>query len=68
LLDTDFGLAAVASKHNLESVDESMVHQMIAKSVEKVTHIVLDAKGLGSEKDRITKIAEKTGLEILNLK
>jgi D-aminoacyl-tRNA deacylase len=68
LLDTEFGLAAVASKHSLESVDESMMHQMIAKSVEKVTNIVLDGKGLGSQKDRITRMAEKTGLEILNLK
>jgi D-aminoacyl-tRNA deacylase len=68
LLDTELGLAAVASKHNLELVDEGMMHQMIAKSVEKVTSIVLDGKGLGSQKDRITGIAEKTGLEILNLK
>ena len=68
LLDTDFGLAAVASKHNLDLVDESMMHQMITKSVEKVTNIVLDGKGLGSQKDRIHYLAEKTGLEILNLK
>jgi D-aminoacyl-tRNA deacylase len=64
LLESEFGLAAVASKHNLESIDEQMLDQMIAKSVEKVTHIVVDSKGLGSHKDRILKMAEKTGLEI----
>lgn len=64
LLESEFGLAAVASKHNLEAIDEQMLEQMIAKSVEKVTHIVVDGKGLGSQKDRIMGMAEKTGLEI----
>jgi D-aminoacyl-tRNA deacylase len=67
LLESEFGLAAVASKHNLEAIDEAMMAQMIEKSVEKVTHIVLDSKGLGSHKERITGLAEKTGLEILKL-
>ncbi|AFU59237.1 putative D-tyrosyl-tRNA(Tyr) deacylase [Candidatus Nitrososphaera gargensis Ga9.2] len=64
LLESEFGLAAVASKHNLEAIDEQMLDQMIEKSVEKVTHIVVDGKGLGSQKDRIIKMAEKTGLGI----
>ncbi|HEY3094624.1 MAG TPA: D-aminoacyl-tRNA deacylase, partial [Nitrososphaera sp.] len=67
LLDSEFGLAAVASKHYLEAIDEQMLDQMIKKSVEKVTHIVVDNKGLGSQKDRIMKIADKTGLEIYKL-
>jgi len=64
LLESKFGLGAVASKHNLEAIDEVMLNQMVKKSVEKVTHIVLDSKGLGSEKDRILKIVEKTPLEL----
>jgi len=44
-----------------------MLDQMIKKSVEKVTHIVVDNKGLGSQKDRIMKIVDKTGLEIYKL-
>ena len=64
LLESEFGLAAVASKHNLDAIDEQMLDQMIRKSVERVTHIVLDSKGLGSQKERIMKMAEKTGLEI----
>lgn len=67
LLESVFGLAAVASKHNLEAIDEQLLGQMMEKSVEKVTHIVLDGKGLGSQKDRIMKMAEETGLEILKL-
>lgn len=64
LLESEFGLAAVASKHSLEAIDGQMLDQMITKSVEKVMHIIVDNKGLGSQKDRIMKMAEKTGLEI----
>jgi D-aminoacyl-tRNA deacylase len=64
LLESKFGLAAVASKHNLEAVDEEILNQMVEKSVEKVTHVILDSKGLGSQRDRIMKIAEKTRLEL----
>ena len=67
LLESEFALAAVASKHNLEAIDEQMLSQMIVKSVEKVTHIVVDSKGLGSQKNRIMKMAENTGLEIYKL-
>jgi D-aminoacyl-tRNA deacylase len=64
LLESRIGLAAVASKHNLEAIDEEILNQMIEKSVEKVTHIVVDSKGLGRQKDRILKIIEKTPLEL----
>jgi len=67
LLESEIGLAAVASKHNLEAIDGQLLDQMIEKSVEKVTHVVVDSKGLGSQKDRIMKMAERTGLEILKL-
>lgn len=67
LLESEFGLAAVASKHSLASIDKDMMGQMIEKSAEKVTHVVLDSKGLGSHKDRIIRLAENTGLEILKV-
>ena len=67
LLESKFGLAAVASKHNLEAIDDAILKQMVEKSVEKVTHIVLDNKGLGREKDRILKIVEKTSLELYKI-
>ena len=67
LLESKFGLAAVASKHNLEAVDDAMLNQMIEKSIEKVTYIVLDSKGLGRDKDRILKIVDETSLELYRL-
>ncbi len=67
LLESEFGLAAVASKHNLEAIDEELLNHMIDRSAEKVTHIIMDSKGMGSQKDRMIMMAEKTGLEILKL-
>lgn len=68
LLESELGLAAVASKHNLELIDDPMLEQMRSKSIESVTHIVLDAKGLGAHKERIVRLAERSGLEVLSLK
>jgi D-aminoacyl-tRNA deacylase len=67
LLESEFGLAAVASKHNLEAIDEGMMRQMVEKTVEKVTHVILDPKGLGSHKKRIAGLAEATGLEVMKV-
>ncbi|MEO9321156.1 MAG: D-aminoacyl-tRNA deacylase [Nitrososphaera sp.] len=63
LLESDIGLAAVASKHNLESIDEDMVAQMIERSSEQVTHALVDSKGLGGQKDRILAMLKNSGLE-----
>jgi D-aminoacyl-tRNA deacylase len=67
LLDSDFGLAAVAAKHNLTTIDESMMQQMISKSVEKVTHVIVDRKGLGKEKHRILQLVDQKGLQLLEV-
>lgn len=68
LLESELGLAAVASKHNLELIDELMFQQMRSKSVESVTHVILDMKGLGAHKERIMRLVERSGLEVLSLK
>lgn len=67
LLESEYGLAAVAAKHNLESIDKDMLDQMIIKSIEKVTHVIVDWKGLGSEKNRIMELIGSTGLDILRV-
>jgi D-aminoacyl-tRNA deacylase len=67
LLESELGLAAVASKHNLEAIDREMLGQMISKSIEPVTKVIVDSKGLGNQKERIMKMADKTGLEIVKV-
>jgi len=67
LLESDYGLASIAPKYNLSFVDQTMLIQMSSKSIEKVTHIVVDKKGLGKEKSRIIDLVSQFGLEILYL-
>jgi D-aminoacyl-tRNA deacylase len=40
---------------------------MISKSVEKVTHAIVDRKGLGKEKNRILELIDKMDLELLEV-
>ena len=65
LLSTNFGLGAIASKHNLDGIDEGMLQQMVSKSAEPVSHVILDSKGLGAHRDRILRLVQESGLEIL---
>lgn len=67
LIDSEYGIAAVAAKHDLNLIDKEMLDQMILKSVEKVGTLILDWKGLGREKERIMALAVDTGLEIIRL-
>jgi len=67
LLNSEFCLAAIATKYDLRSIDEEMLRQMIFKSIEKVTHVIVDWKGLGKEKDRIMCLVADTGLDIVKV-
>ena len=67
LLSSDVALAAVAPKYVLEYVDHSIVSQMIQKSVEKVTHGVVEWKGLGPSKDRILTLVKAAGLRTVRI-
>ncbi|HEU4448303.1 MAG TPA: D-aminoacyl-tRNA deacylase, partial [Nitrososphaeraceae archaeon] len=67
LLESEFGLASIASKHNLTAIDEFMIGQMISRSAEKVTHAIVDKKGLGKEKNRILELINKENLKILEV-
>ena len=67
LLNSEFCLAAVATKYDLRSIDEDMLRQMILKSIEKVTHVIVDWKGLGKEKDRIMRLVADTGLDVVKV-
>ena len=67
LLESKFGLASIASKHNLTAIDEFMIRQMISRSAEQVTHAIVDKKGLGKEKNRILELINKENLELLEV-
>ena len=67
LRETDFSVAYIATKNNLQYIDDRMIVQMMVRSTERVTHVLLDWKGLGKHKNRILDIIEKTDLEVVRI-
>ena len=63
ILTSNVAFASIASKHNLRFINNEMLGQMRKRSIEKVTSIYIDKKGLGSEKDRILSLLSTQGLE-----
>ena len=64
ILDSNVAFASIASKHNLRFISNEMLEQMRKKSIEKVTSIYIDKKGMGNEKDRILSLLRTQELDI----
>jgi D-aminoacyl-tRNA deacylase len=67
LRETDFSIAYIATKNNLTFIDYRMIQQMIIRSTERITHVLLDWKGLGKYKRSILDTLEKTDLEVVRI-
>ncbi|HKW05450.1 MAG TPA: D-aminoacyl-tRNA deacylase, partial [Nitrososphaerales archaeon] len=67
LLDSEFSIGPVVPKHALEYFDREMIEQIIQKSDQKITHAVLDAKGLSIHKQKVVNLVRDFGLEIVKL-
>jgi D-aminoacyl-tRNA deacylase len=67
ILNTEYGIGHIANKYNLSNINKDMLNQMISKCYEKVTHIIIDQKGLGNEKERILNLIKDIDLEVIKL-
>jgi D-aminoacyl-tRNA deacylase len=65
-LNSEFAFGHMCAKHALPLLDSSLLQKAIEFS--KAKKIVLDWKGLGTEKARIKELAKATGLEVLRSK
>ncbi len=60
---TDIAMGHICPKYMLEALDQEMILQAIEKTSEKVDFVLLDWKGLKTEKQRILALLEELGLE-----
>ena len=60
---TGIAISHVCPKYMLQFLDEGILKQAIEKTKEKIDFILLDWKGLGSEKQRILEMINSLGLE-----
>ena len=63
ILNSDIALGHVCPKYMLQSLDKVMIKQALEKTMEKVEVIVLDWKGLKTEKQRISSLLKEMGLD-----
>ena len=67
LLRSNYAVSHICPKYHLSNLTEELVKEAIENTNEKVDRVMLDWKGLGTEKQRIIKILKNLGLEILRL-
>jgi D-aminoacyl-tRNA deacylase len=67
VVEQEFALSFVVPRYALESIDERMMGEMLAKTTVPVKYAALDWKGLGVHKERISRLAEQFGLEVLRV-
>lgn len=63
LLRTDIAVSHICPKYHLEKLDQELIKQAVEKTQEKVDFILLDWKGLGTEKQRIVDLIKNMNLE-----
>lgn len=68
ILDGSIAIGHVCAKYNLKDLDEEMLKQMIERNSKKADLVILDWKGLGTEKEKIKKLVESFDLEIKRTK
>jgi len=59
---TDYAFGHVCPKYMLEELDEGMIRQGIERNTEKVDLVMLDYKGLKTEKARIIELLDNMGI------
>jgi len=67
LLESEYGIGAIAAKHDLPYLDNFLIDQMIHRNIEKVAYALVDVKGLGKEKSRVLTLLDKCGIEVVKI-
>ncbi|MBA3749701.1 MAG: hypothetical protein H0X03_02160 [Nitrosopumilus sp.] len=65
ILFSNVAFGPVISKYNLAFINENIINQIKLKSVEKITRIYVDDKGLSKEKENILNILKSQELELI---
>src|SRR3989338_3904991 len=63
MLGTGTAISHICPKHQLAGLDEPMLRQAMEQSEPKAGLAILDWKGLGTEKERVKKILEDSGIK-----
>ncbi|MEM4312374.1 MAG: D-aminoacyl-tRNA deacylase [Nitrososphaerales archaeon] len=67
LIKGDIPIAHMVPKYSLSCLDEFMMDHIMRKSIQPIKYALLNGKGLGKEKERIIKLIQDFGLEVIKL-
>ena len=63
MFNTEYAIGHICPKYMLESLNKDMLMQAVEKNGERFEMVVLDWKGLGTEKSRIVEMLEDLGVK-----
>ena len=66
-MEGELAFSFIAPKYVLEHIDENTFGQMLQKTNAPVSSVVLDWKGLGTQKEKISKLVSQFGLEVIRV-
>lgn len=61
--DTNIAMGHVCPKYMLDKLDKEMIKQALERNMDKVNHVIVDWKGLGQEKQRISELLKEMYIE-----
>jgi D-aminoacyl-tRNA deacylase len=64
MLNSDYAFSHMCPKYNLHNLNAEMLGKAIDATVEEVEEIIVDYKGLGTEKERLMGILEASSLPV----
>ncbi|MGI0081336.1 MAG: D-aminoacyl-tRNA deacylase [Nitrososphaerales archaeon] len=67
VLESGFKLGPIVPKYALEFLDKGLMEQLTQKGDQRITHAVLDMKGLGSHKEKVVKLVSEFELETIRV-
>ena len=66
IINSDYALGAIMPKHALSNINQSILNQMINRSIEKVSYALLDWKGINN-KEEVVSLIDSAGLKIVKI-
>lgn len=67
ILESEYALGPIVPKYALGLLDRSLMEQLTQKGEQKITHAVIDMKGLSSHKEKVVKLVSEFGLEMIRV-
>jgi D-aminoacyl-tRNA deacylase len=67
ILESEYTISYIVPRYALGLINQAILEQMIKKTVPQAGYALLDWKGLGSEKEKLIELLNRSNLEVIKL-